>query len=218
VFPLPIHIYFEIAALAVSLLCWRSLVKSGLRWFIPFLFFIVLIELTGRYLPYVLRQPNAWLYNLSVPFEYLFYSFIFLLHYNRIINKMIVKGFLVLFTAYAIISILFITGIYTFNVHFLIIGSFFMIVFCILYLFELYNAEQEYSIWGYPMFWVTAGILLFNAGEFSYNLLSEYLIDKDIDYTLKIFRSINNKLILVLYSSFIIAFICQRISGTYRKG
>lgn len=216
-FPLPIHIYFEIAALVVSLLFWRSLDLTRLRWFIPFLFFIVLVELTGRYLPYVLRQPNAWLYNLSVPFEYLFYCSIFLLNYNRQINKFIAKGFLLFFTVYAVVSVLFIKGIYTFNVNFLIIGSFSMLIFCILYLFELYHAEEDYSIWSYPMFWVTVGIMLFNAGEFSYNLLSEYLIDKDIDSTLKIFRSINNKLILVLYSSFIIAFICQKISGTSRK-
>jgi hypothetical protein len=216
-FPLPIHIYFELAAFIAGLFCWRSLVKTRLQWLIPFLGIIVLVELTGRYFPYVLKQPNAWLYNLSVPFEYLFYTFIFLLHYNKKINQFIAKGFLLLFSLYVVISLMFITGMYTFNVIFLNIGSLAMIILSILYLLELYFSDEILAIWVHPMFWITIGIFLFNAGEFSYNLLSKYFFDNDFDATLKIFRSINNRLILVLYSCFIIAFLCQKISGTYKK-
>jgi len=209
--------YFEMAALATSLLCITSLKETRLRWFIPFLAFIVLVELTGHYLTYVLGQPNAWLYNLSVPVEYLFYSGIYLLHYSSRVNRVIAKGFLALFTLFAIISIVFITGLQTFNSNFLLVGSFFMIIFCLSYLFELYNNVEEGFIWQNPMFWVTVGVFLFNAGEFSYNLLSKYFIDKEVDPTLDLFRSINNRLILVLYSSFIVAFLCQKITGTYKK-
>ena len=216
-FPIPVHIYFEFAALLVSLLIWRSLKNSRLRWFLPFLLLIVATEISGRFLYKELKQPNAWLYNLVVPVEYLFYATIFVLYYTKRINQIIAKLFLISFTIYVFISLLFTNGIYTFNENFLLVGSFSMVLFCLLFLFEQYNNLEEKSIWQIPMFWVTLGIFLFNAGEFSYNFLSRYLIGNDMDPSLKFFRSINNKLILVLYSSFIIAFVCQKITGTSRK-
>jgi hypothetical protein len=216
-FPLPLHIYFETAALLASILLWRSLKNTGLRWFLPFLLLIVIAELSGRFMYKELKQPNAWLYNLTVPLEYLFYGTIFLFYYTKKINQIIAKLFLFLFILYAIISLIITNGIYIFNENFLLVGSFSMVLFCLLFLFEQYNNLEEKSIWQIPMFWVTIGIFLFNVGEFSYNFLSRYLIGNDMDPSLKFFRSINNKLILVLYSSFIIAFICQKISGTSRK-
>ena len=209
--------YFEIAALLTAVLLWRSLKHSRLRWFLPFLLFIVIAELTGRYLYTELKQPNAWLYNFVVPVEYLFFCTIFLLHYRKKIYKNIAKAFLILFTSYTFLIFLF-NGVLKFHANFLLIGSFFMIIFCLLYLFEQYSEPQGRSLILIPMFWVAAGLLLFNAGEFSYNLLSKYFIGNKMDPSLKIFRTINNKLILILYSSFIIAFICRKITGTYRKG
>jgi hypothetical protein len=216
-FPLPLHICFEIAAFVASLIFWRALKYSKLAWFIPFLGFVVLAELAGRYLSKELRQPNAWLYNIVIPVEYLFYCLLFHLHYRKKSNKWLSKSFLVLFPAYVLISLFLINNIYYFDTYFLLIGSFFMIVFSIVYLLELYGNPEASAVWKIPMFWVAIGIFIFNAGEFSYNLLSKYFITNRIDPSLKIFRSINNKLILILYSSFIFAFICQKISGKYKR-
>lgn len=216
-FPIPIHIYFEFAALVVCFLLRRSLNDSGLRRFLPFLLFIVLAELCGRFIYKELKQPNAWLYNLVVPAEYLFYSFIFFASYTKNVNKNIALSFIVLFLMYAFISIAFINGIYLFNKNFLMIGSFFMLLFCILFLLEQYNLASEKPIWQIPMFWVTIGVFLFNSGEFSYNFLSKFLIEDEMDPSLKFFRSINNKLILLLYTSLIISFACQKITEVYRR-
>jgi hypothetical protein len=216
--PLPLHIYFEIGALLISIFCWRSLGNSRLKWFLPFLIFIVLVELTGRYFSRELKQPNAWLYNLSIPIEYLFYCLLFLSYYKQVVNRIVAKSFLFLFTLFAIVNFVFMEGFTKFNIYFLVFGSFFMVAFSILFLFELYNDIEQTPIWKIPMFWITVGILLFNAGEFSYNLLSKYFIAYNIDSTLKLFRLINHKLILLLYSSFIAAFICQKITVEYRRG
>src|SRR5688500_16270722 len=96
-FPLPIHIYFEIAALATSIIFWYKLRHTKLSWLLPFLIFIVVVELTGRYIRKELHQPNAWLYNISVPIEFLFYGFIFYLHYYKKSFKQTAKLFLILF-------------------------------------------------------------------------------------------------------------------------
>ncbi len=215
--PLPLHLYFEIAALLTCVICWRSLHKTKLRWFLPFLLFIVSVELTARYLTYELRQPNAWLFSLSVPGEYCFYSFVFYLFYTGRLPKRLAIGFMILLTLYAVYSMVFITGLKFFDMNILVAGSFAMIIFSILYFIELYNYNDPEPVYNDAMFWICTGIFLFNAGEFCYNLLSVLVIDEGFDSTLKIFRSINNSLILVLYSCFIIGFICQKISGTYRR-
>jgi hypothetical protein len=216
-FPLPLHIYFEIAALFVSIICWRSLSKNGLRWFLPFLLFIVIIELTARYLSYEMRQPNAWLFSLSIPFEYCFYALIFWFAFATTQFKKIALAFVVGFLLYNIYSIIFITGLKFFDMNVLVAGNLAMVVLSIFYFVELYNANDTEPVLKNSLFWIITGIFLFNGGEFFYNLLTILITDERFDATLKIFRSINNSLILVLYSCFIIGFICQKISGTYKK-
>lgn len=207
-FPLPLHIYFEIAALLTSIIFWRKLRHTKLCWLMPYLVFIVVIELTGRYIRAELKQPNAWLYNISVPIEFLFYGFIFYLHYSRQSFLVITKYFLILFLMFALCNLFFIQGFYKFNTNILKVGSFGMIVLCCLYFAELLSKKEEVNLLRYPMFWLTTGLLLFNTGEFFYTLFSDYLIKNHLDSTRKIFSSINNKLIWVLYTCISIAIIC----------
>jgi hypothetical protein len=202
--------YFEIAALLAAIIFWPGLRESRLRWFLPFLFFIVAAEFAGRYMARELKQPNAWLYNFVVPVEYLFYTFIYLLHYKRKTNRFVAKLFFSVFILYAVIS-LYIKGVTYFNTDFLLYGSFFMILLSVLFFLECYQQLHDTPIWRLPVFWVATGVLLFNAGEFFYNLLSKFFIHDYLDPNLELFRSINNKLILVLYSCFILAFYARRL-------
>ena len=216
-FPLPLHIYFEIAALIASIIFWRRIQHTILKWFIPFLAFIVAVELTGRYIGKVLRQPNVWLYNISIPIEYLFISFIFYSYYRKRANQYLAMWFLILFTVFVLFNITLIQGMNKFNTNTLVFGSFFMIIFSILYLVEMYRSEETTHFYKDPMFWISIGVMLFNAGEFAYNLLSHYLINRELDKAAKFFASINNKLILVLYPCFAISFIWGRTTETLKK-
>ena len=209
-FPLSIQIYFEIAALITSIVFWYKLRYTKLSWLLLFLIFIVAIELTGRYLRTELRQPNAWLYNISVPVEFLFYGFIFYLHYNRNSFIQLAKFFLILFAVFALCNILFIQGFQKFNTNILKVGSFSMIILACLYFTELLSRNERINLLREPMFWLTTGVFLFNTGEFLYSLFSDYLIKNHLDKTRKIFSSINNKLIWVLYTCIVISIICTR--------
>src|SRR5688572_6352391 len=120
-FPLPLNMYFELAAFLTAAILWRSLDRCGLRWFIPFLFIIVVAEFSGRYLYKELKQPNAWVYSFVVPIEYLFYAGIFWLHFKRSVNRSIAIIFLVGFAVYTVITYA-MNGVYNFNTNFLLIG------------------------------------------------------------------------------------------------
>ncbi len=207
-FPLSIHTYFEIAALLAAIIFWPKLKLTKLRWLLPFLLFMLSVEMAGRYMRTVQHVSNAWLYNISVPIEFLFYGFIFYHHYTRKSFMLIAEYFLILFAIFSVGNILFIQGFYKFNTNILKLGSFFMIILSCLYFTELLTKEEPVNFLKEPMFWLTAGVFLFNTGEFFYSLFSDYLIKNHLDRPRKIFSEINNKLIWVLYTCIVISILC----------
>jgi dipeptide/tripeptide permease len=207
-FPLPLHIYFEIAAFLTSVIFWYKIKHTRLRWFLPFLLFIVVIELYGRYIRKELHQPNAWLYNISVPVEYIFYAFIFWFHFKTKFFQQVTAVFLMLFPVFVLTNIFFIQGFQNFNTNILKAGSFSMILLSCLYFVELLQQEKETRLLKEPMFWIATGVFLFNTGEFFYTLFSDYLIENHLDKARHIFSTINNKLIWVLYTCLAISFLC----------
>src|SRR5687768_888985 len=84
-FPLPLHIWFEIGALLICLVFFRNIRQTTLKWLLPFMLFIVAVELTGRYVKRELGEMelNQAIYNISIPLEYLFYAFIFSRYYQN---------------------------------------------------------------------------------------------------------------------------------------
>lgn len=209
-FPLSIHIYFEIGALLVSLIFWNKIKNTSLRLLPLFLLFVVGAEMYGRYLSVVLHRPNAWLYNFTVPIEYLFYALLFYMHYTKRSYRTICLYFLFLFPVFVLINILFIQGSYKFNSNILKVGTFSMILLCCFYFAELFQQEKQVHLLKEPMFWVATGVFLFNTGEFFYSLFADYLREHHLDRPRKIFKSINNKLNWILYTCLAIAILCTQ--------
>src|SRR5438046_1386350 len=73
-------------AFIVSIIFWNDIKKGSLRWLPFFLFFILCVELTGTYFKRV-PYANAKLYNVSIPFEYLFYLLLFRIHGRKIVKQ-----------------------------------------------------------------------------------------------------------------------------------
>lgn len=209
-FPLSFFNYLEIAALVTSVGMYSKIRTTILRWFVPFLFFIVLVELTGRYVRRVLHAPNAWIYNMSTILEFLFYAFLFYHAYSRKSFKHWVCMFALIYPAIALINILFIQGFYYFHSYTMSVGSFFMILFSCLYFYELLLDTQERHLLRTPMFWITSGILFFYLGDFLYNTFFVFIENNQLDFTRKLFKAINNNLIIVLYACFIVGLVCQK--------
>ena len=211
-FPLSIHNYFEVLALVCSIVFWRNIRNTPLQWFVPFLFFIVSVEFLGRYMRTELKVSNAWLYNISVPVEYLFYVFIFFSFFRKKISRWLSIVFLALFSLYVIIFLL-INGIALFNRNVLIVGSCSLIIFDVLYLIELYISRGIMNLNQHRVFWIAVGVLLFNAGEFSYDLLTKFFFANRMDTGAVIFRSINKYLNLFLYLCISISFLWKKDSA-----
>jgi hypothetical protein len=209
-FPFPIDNYFELAALIISILCYPRLKGTPFRTFPFFLFFIVLVEVAGRYISAVLYQKNLWLYNISTTFEFVFYAYIFGHQLREPAFKKAVFSFMIVYPVIVLLNLLFIQGINEFHSYTMVLGSIFMIIFCCRYFYELLQSPLEGHLLRDPMFWISTGILFFYLGDFSYNLLFNLLQKYAANMGGKLFRSINNNLILILYSCFIIAFLCRK--------
>jgi hypothetical protein len=209
-FPLPVNNYFELAAFIISVLCYPRLRGTPFRAFPFFLFFIILVELAGRYISMVLYHRNAWLYNISTTVEFVFYAYIFGLQLKDPAFKKATSRFMIFYPMLVLLNLLFIQGFLRFHSYTMVIGSILMIIFCCLYFYELLQNPQEGDLLRDPMFWISTGILFFYLGDLSYNLLFNLLQEYAANTGGKLFQSINNNLILMLYTCFIIAFLCRR--------
>ena len=205
---LPIFIYFELAAFIVSILTWRYLKGTAFSLFPFFLFFIVFVELAGTYMAWVLHLRNSWLFNISTTLEFVFYAYLFSLHLRNPASKKLARRFMVVYPVLVLLNLLFIQGFTQFHSYTVVLGNMFMIVLCCLFFHELLLHPLEGELRREPMFWIGTGILFFQLGDLTFDLLFNLLKN---DATGKgFFLSINNNLILILYSCFIIAFLCQR--------
>lgn len=172
----------------------------------PFLLFMLIVEIIGNYLDHVLDVSNAIVYHYSIPVEYMFYAFLFSLHYRSQKFKKAAYAFILLLPVFAIINYFIIQQGEQFSTHVLTVGSFFMIVFSCLYFVELLGLDQIVHPLRVPFFWIVTGVFLFNAGEFVYDVFFSQLF---VDWAegLKLFKTINHSLLYVLYSCISIGII-----------
>nr|WP_294903849.1 hypothetical protein [uncultured Lacibacter sp.] len=203
---LSIHNYAEILALLTSIVCWRWIRSTFFKWLLLFLLFIVVVELTGKYFGVVLAKPNAWLYNFSVPAEYLFFTWLLSMHYRSKWFKQTARWFLAGFAVFALLQ-LFVWGeLLKFNSIFLKLGSFAMIVFSCFYFIDFMREEVPLNPVKEPVFWIASGLFLFNTGEFLYVSLSDLLFSNWQTWK-PVIRQINNNLIVLLYITIAIGII-----------
>ncbi len=214
-FPLPLVIYFEIIAFIVSVFSYAKIKDKPFKWFIFFLFVVIVVELLGRYISRELHHTNIWLYNIFLPIEYLFYVAIF---YLSIVNTNYKKIAIISFTAllvFCVVNILFIQGFQVFNTNILIFGSCTLILLSCFSLIDIFQMDDNRSLLKQPLFWLATGILFFNLGELAYNLFFNFIISHQYDKKALLFSSINSKLMYVLYTFISIAIICTK--RTYQK-
>lgn len=200
----------EILAFLTSVACYRRMHPVLLRWFIPFLFFIVLIELTGRYVSKVLHQPNAWIYNISTTVEFLFYSFILFKSISTPLYRSVISSFILGYPILVVLNILFLQTPPAFHSYTMMVGCLAMVLFTCFYFREILLQSQKINLLRTPLFWIACGLFIFYAGVFFYHAFYQALVNAKVDFGGRVFKAINNSLIYVLYGCFIIAFICPR--------
>ena len=207
-----VDFYFEIISFAFSIFYYIKKRNNLLLYFIPFLFLTVTVEyIGGWYLSHGVR--NYWIFNVFTTIEFLFYSFLFYLHYRKKFLKNMVLISMALFISTVVLNLLFIQGFNnTFNTYTFLLGSFFIVVFCCLFFYESVLPDKiDQQLVKQPFFWICSGLLIYYLGSVIINALFEYLRNNDLgEEGKKIYGTINHTLNVILYSSFCIAFYLCR--------
>jgi hypothetical protein len=198
----------EFLALLTSLIFFGSLKKGKLKSLPFFLLFILLVELTGSYLRRVAHTGNTWLYNLSIPVEYSYYLYLFWLHGRKGVKRF-VSGGIVLFWV-VVIFCFFSQRINVLHDYVLVTGEILVIITSCSYIYELFQSNEETSLFRNYFYWLVAGLLLFNLGDVIYFVLYPVIHEKKWDRFDLIFKLINNSLLLLLYLSYIISILVLR--------
>jgi len=209
---LPPYFYFEAGTLIISAVVLYKFNNKTLRWFIPFLVMIVSAEFIGLYYQKVLHRSNTWLYNITIPVEYIFYG---LIVGGLCRSKNLARFIFVLtgcYTVFAIINILFLQGYTNLASNNLKMGSILMIVISATGLIDIFSSDNHHTLLKNPLFWISTGLLFFNSGEFLYYFFIDILLKNNWDRFAQVFGLINNKLIYVLYTCLSIAIVCSKTS------
>jgi hypothetical protein len=202
--------YLEIAAFICSVIYFKKIKGTPLLWLVPFLLLMVSTEFAGMYMRKILHVQNVKLYNITIPIEYAFYTFLFSQLMTSQLFKKIALATLAFLICFSVINILFIQGFSLLATNNLKVGNIIMIFLSCLALVDVFNNDIETSITQIPLFWLAVGVLIFNAGEILYLLFFNTLLKHGWDKTADIFNSINNKLIYVLYSCIILSILCTK--------
>lgn len=182
-------------------------VEKYLRYFPPFLFFVLAIEMLGAFLQ-SRHQNNTLLYNLYSIFEFEFYLYFY---FQLFLSDSVRKGIrvaLIVFPPICLMDIFLIQGQHTFHTYTFTLGSVIIDVAGIMYFFQLFMSKTKVELVKHPAFWINAGLIFFFTTSMSFLSVINYVSTLPKSITLELLKM----LVLVntlKYITFIIAILCR---------
>lgn len=201
------YLYIIPLCIVVGLVRFRTLNPPIIRWLLPFLIITLTVEISGLVLS-VIHRRNHGLYNYFTSFEFIFYSLFYraILENKRI--KKIVLCAIIVYPVLFILNILFIQGMKGFHTITYRLGSVMVVTWCYLYFRQLMRSNTYVALFRDPLFWISTGLLFFYAGFFFW-MSADILMYIDVPINATVWFILSDTLNAVLYSCFLISFVCQ---------
>jgi hypothetical protein len=202
---IPTYLLAEVVALMIGIWRFTRLPDRSFKALVFFLVFVVCVEWYGLIAGVKLRNATGWVFNFSLPLEYMFYVWFLAAHLRSPLNVQLSRVYILSFAVFALLYNVLATqngfhGIY------LKIGILGLLFFCSLYFVELLKQDQIVNPVAIPVFWICCGLFIFNLGEFVYGFGISKLA-KDPKAWRAIFKALNSNLNIVLYSCISVAFL-----------
>lgn len=203
--------YVEILALLVGLFYLNKISDSPIRYLIYLLVFVLITEAIGLYFRKVLHKGNAHFYNILIIIEFTVYYSLFKYYLkNRYLKKMI-NYLLYGFPIVSMLNMIFIQRFLYFATYSAQLGAIITIILCCIYFRQLLTTNSELDLAKEPFFWISTGLLFFYfVGFFNEALISINFRISLGSKEMSLYKIINNILVIILYTNFIIAFRCFR--------
>jgi len=191
----------ELTAAIMAVIYFWKYRASNEKYFLFFLWYVVLVDIVGAVMGYVFEMNNFWWYNLYTVTSFLFYFY----WYNSILKSVFFRKFIryfaITFFLVAVASFIWqdwdVYHKYTF-----VTGAFFLLILTVFHFYQLLNSNQVLVVKHKLSFWISTGLLLFSVGMIPLFSLSEYLNFKGSGFIMTIV-SLN----IILYGCYIIGFL-----------
>jgi hypothetical protein len=153
-------------------------------------------------------QVTVPVYNISTTIEVVYYLWVFREILKKVLQKKILLLAMIGYPVISLIDLLFIQQPGNFHSVSYAIGCLLIILFSIIYFYDLFTNPKAIILHNEPAFWITTGLLLFYSVSFplfvSTNLMKFFssVLAKNVDYILIVLN-------VFLYLLFSIAFLCR---------
>jgi hypothetical protein len=154
------------------------------------------------------------------------------IYYKQVlVSKIIRKAlnvFIILYPLFWLSIFLFVYGSNQWNAYAIMVGDLFIIIFSVLYLFELFTAERLVAFAKHSEFWIAVALIFYSCCELPITGIINDLVQDWWNYwnrpvkqiftgfSLTTLYTILRILNIILYSTFIYAFVC-RITPSDRR-
>ena len=175
-------------------ICKRLYRKAGLDIILYYLVFAMTINITERFIGQ--RHIN----NLPLLHFYTLLEGILILGYFKIVLnqcfKKLIKVLCTIFILFTLIDLALLNSIYEFNSYARSVGAFFIIICCVLHLYDGGLNERWINN---PFYWITAGMLLYFTSSLIYFGLLNFIAAHATDFMWYLIQNIHASLVLSMY-------------------
>ncbi|WP_443939649.1 hypothetical protein [Pedobacter sp. MW01-1-1] len=167
---------------------------------VPYLFVVLLVEISAKYLVLRYNYNTGGMYNLMNLFCHLFYGFLF---YRFAVAKEFRQTILILIGSYAIVSIFYysITSFYSFNHYIITIGGIIQVFFACLYFYQfLLDDSHSYHRHYSSGLIIASGVLIFYSGiAICFSLYNYIRMNELLLFGVPLYNFIPRYLSIILY-------------------
>lgn len=184
----------------------RGYLDGNFRW----LFWLVVVTWVVDVAGTLLRNAinNHPLYHAFQPVEYGLFAMYFFYTLRQPVVRELIQFSIALMVVFSIVNALFYQSIWSQNSYSFMLEAALLLVWSVLYFFQLYTKFTPQKLWELPEFWVSTGILFFYAGSFFQMGIHRYIIQVDKELAKQLFV-INHLLNIFLYSLITVGFLCK---------
>lgn len=207
---MPIYLIFIILSFLASVVGLILVKENRQRALYLFSFFL----LTSSIAEYIGSSMSANNYN-NISFYNFFtlYEFIFYLYFLRSIftSQLMKKILAYVITGYLLLTlcnIIFVQGLNTFHSHTYVLGCTLIVLFSIIYFYRLFRFPETGGLTKNPFFWIVIALMFYYTCTFSIFGLENF-ITESMGYYYRLLFIITDLLNGLLYSLYIIGFLCQ---------
>jgi len=166
----------ELITIIIGLFFYKRYKHTVLKYFLWFLIYGFLTEILGLWVGFNLKIQNYVIFNIYAIVNYLFFYWLFKKHLKKARNKILVNLFMIGFILVAIVSNVFYENIFDhYQSYIWFFGSTTLIITVILFFTEIFNSDVILKLKHYQIFWVAAGVLLFQLGFIPVFITTKYI-------------------------------------------